>query len=89
MTDADGEQWPSYLHPLATWLADRGAQRYFLRWRPQAIETRGLGVFALPHVIPPEVLQHLSEDNTIIVPHLMASIGGRSEERRVGKECRL
>jgi conjugal transfer pilus assembly protein TraI len=33
-------------------------------------------VFALPHVVPPEVLQHLSEDNAIIVPHLMASIGG-------------
>lgn len=76
VTDADGEQWPSYLHPLAKWLADRGAQRYFLRWRPQAMETRGLGVFALPHVVPPEVLQHLSEDNAIIVPHLMASIGG-------------
>lgn len=76
VTDADGEQWPSYLHPLSKWLADRGAQRYFLRWRPQAMETRGLGVFALPHVVPPEALQHLSEDNAIIVPHLMASIGG-------------
>jgi conjugal transfer pilus assembly protein TraI len=76
VTDSDGEQWPSYVHPLAKWLADRGAQRYFLRWRPQAMETRGLGVFALPHVVPPEVLQHLSEDNAIIVPHLMASIGG-------------
>lgn len=76
VTDANGEQWPSYLHPLAKWLADRGAQRYFLRWRPQAMETRGLSVFALPHVVPPEVLQHLSEDNAIIVPHLMASIGG-------------
>lgn len=76
VTDADGEQWPSYLHPLAGWLAARGAQRYFLRWRPQAIETRGLGVFALPHVVAPEVLQHLSEDNAVIVPHLMASIGG-------------
>lgn len=76
VTDADGEQWPSYLHPLAKWLAARGAQRYFLRWRPQAMETRGLGVFALPHVVPHEVLQHLSEDNAIIVPHLMASIGG-------------
>ena len=23
VTDADGEQWPSYLHPLAKWLADQ------------------------------------------------------------------
>ena len=81
VTDADGEQWPSYLHPLAEWLAARGAQLYFLRWRPQAMETRGLGVFALPHVVPPEVLQHLSEDNAIIVPHLIASISGVSMYR--------
>jgi conjugal transfer pilus assembly protein TraI len=76
VTDAQGEQWPCYLQPLADWLAARGAQRYFLRWRPQAQETRGLGVFALPHVVSPEVLQNLSEDNVVIVPQLMASIGG-------------
>lgn len=76
VTDGEGEQWPSYLQPLAGWLATRGAERYFLRWRPQAQEARGLGVFALPHVVPPEVLQDLSEDNAVIVPQLMASIGG-------------
>jgi conjugal transfer pilus assembly protein TraI len=50
--------------------------RYILSWRPQAVETRGLGVFALPHVVPPKVLQYLCEGNAIIVPHLMTSIGG-------------
>lgn len=76
VTDAQGEQWPCYLQPLADWLAARGVERYFLRWRPQPQETRGLGVFALPHVVPPAVLQDLSEDNAVIVPQLMASIGG-------------
>lgn len=76
VTDANGEVWPGYLHPLSDWLIARSAVRYFLSWRPQAVETRGLGVFALPHVVPPKVLQYLCEGNAIIVPHLMTSIGG-------------
>ncbi|MDO8777337.1 MAG: MobH family relaxase [Burkholderiaceae bacterium] len=81
VTDANGEVWSGYLQPLSDWLAARGTVRYFLSWRPQAVETRGLGVFALPHVVPPEVLQYLSEGNAIIVPHLMASIGGMPSYR--------
>ena len=76
VTDANGEVWSGYLHPLSDWLIARSAMRYFLSWRPQAVETRGLGVFALPHVVPPKVLQYLCEGNAIIVPHLMTSIGG-------------
>jgi len=76
VTDANGDAWSGYLQPLSDWLTARSAPRYFLSWRPQAVETRSLGVFALPHVVPPEVLRYLSEDNAIIVPQLMASIGG-------------
>ena len=61
VTDENGEIWSGYLQPLADWLATRGAARYFLSWRPHAIETRSLGVFALPHVVPPAVLQYLLE----------------------------
>lgn len=75
VTDAKGEVWSGYLQPLSDWLTTRSAPRYFVSWRPQASETRGLGVFALAHVVPPEVLKYLSEENAIIVPHLMASIG--------------
>lgn len=76
VTDAIGEAWPAFLLPLADWLTRRGAERYFLRWRPQAVETRGLGLFALPQVVPPAVMADLSEGNTVIVPHLLACIGG-------------
>lgn len=76
VTDSAGAEWPGYLQPLADWLLTHHTERYFLRWRPQAAETRGLGIFALPHVVPPAVLQYLAEDNTVIVPHLMASVGG-------------
>ena len=76
VTDTVGEAWPAFLLPLSDWLAARGAERYFLRWRPQAVEARGLGLFALPHVVSPAVMADLSEGNTVIVPHLLASISG-------------
>jgi conjugal transfer pilus assembly protein TraI len=78
VADPAGEVWSAYLHPLATWLHDQEAERYFLRWRAQAIETRGLGLFALVHVVPPSVMHYLSQDNTVIVPHLTASVSGMS-----------
>lgn len=76
VTDSHGGRWPAYLKPLSAWLADRGADRYFVRWRPNAVESRGLGLFALPLVVPPSTLQFLDESNTVIVPHLLASVGG-------------
>lgn len=76
VTNAVGDIWPAFLLPLADWLAARSSERYFLRWRPHAVETRGLGLFALPHVVPPAVIADLSEGNTVIVPHLLASISG-------------
>ncbi len=76
VTDAAGETWPPFLTPLADWLAIQRAERYFLRWRPQAIEARGLGLYALPLVVPPAVMADLSEGNIVIVPHLLASISG-------------
>jgi conjugal transfer pilus assembly protein TraI len=76
VVDAEGNEWPAYLTPLATWLAERRIERYFVRWRAQAPEVRSLGLFALPHVVGPAVLQDLSTGNTVIVPHLLASVGG-------------
>jgi conjugal transfer pilus assembly protein TraI len=76
VVDADGNEWPAYLTPLATWLAERGVQRYFVRWRAQAPVARSLGLMALPHVVERAVLQDLSAGNTVIVPHLLASVGG-------------
>ncbi|THF64958.1 relaxase [Pseudothauera nasutitermitis] len=76
VTDDAGAVWPAFLQPLADWLAARGSARYFLRWRPEAAEARGLGLFALPLVVPPAVMADLAEGNTVIVPHLLASIGG-------------
>ena len=76
VTDSRGGQWPAYLTPLSAWLADRGCERYFVGWRPNAGESKGLGLFALPLVVPPSTFQFLDASNTVIVPHLLASVGG-------------
>ena len=75
VTDAHDRRWPAYLTPLSAWLAERCSERYFVSWRPGAVESRGMGMFALPLVVPPSTLQFLDEDNMVIVPHLLASIG--------------
>lgn len=76
VTDPSGESWSAYMAPLSGWLSETGARRYYVRWRPQAVEVRSLGVFALPHVVPAAMLSHLARDNDLIVPQLMASVGG-------------
>lgn len=81
VTDGTGAVWPGYLYPLFDWLTAQDADRYFLRWRPHAVETRGLGLFALAQVVSPDVMQYLADDNSVIVPHLMASISGISVYR--------
>lgn len=75
-TTPDGEEWPSFMLPLVDWLQQRGATRYFLRWRPRAVELRGLGLFALPMVVSASVLEGLRHDDGAIVRLLLASVGG-------------
>lgn len=81
VTSAAGEEWPAYLGGLADWLSSRRIDRYFVRWRPKVRESRGLGLFALPHVVPAELMQMLGHGNTIVLPQLMASIGGVPQYR--------
>ncbi|EER62115.1 Relaxase [Acidovorax delafieldii 2AN] len=81
VTTADGEEWPAFLGGLAPWLERQGAERYFVRWRANARESRGTGLFALPHVVPAEVLQMLGDGNSIVVSQLLASIAGVPQYR--------
>ncbi len=80
-TTPDGEEWPSFLAPLFDWLQRRGAQRYFVRWRPRASEVRGLGLFALPMIVPAPLLEDLRHDDGAIVRQLFASVGGVPQYR--------
>jgi conjugal transfer pilus assembly protein TraI len=80
-TTPEGDEWPSFLLPLFDWLQHRGARRYFVRWRPRATEVRGLGLFALPLVVPAAVLEDLRHDDGTIVRQLFASVGGMPQYR--------
>jgi conjugal transfer pilus assembly protein TraI len=76
VTNEHGDEWQPYLHPLASWLASHQAARFYLKWRPNVHESRALGVFALPHVVPAEMLQHLATGNSVIVPHMLSCVSG-------------
>lgn len=76
VTDRDGTEWPSYLQGLHPWLVDHGIHRYFLKWRPNAPQSPGLALFALPLVVPASTLQHLAQGNAVVVPHMLASLSG-------------
>lgn len=76
VTDEHGNEWPAYLMPLSKWLQQRKARRFFVRWIANAPESRGLSLFPLPHIVPPETMQHLSAGNNTVVPQMLASITG-------------
>jgi conjugal transfer pilus assembly protein TraI len=76
VTDADGQSWPSFLLPLDEWLCQRRATRFRVEWPAQASALRSMALLALTHIVPPPALSDLSQGNRVVVPHLMASIGG-------------
>lgn len=75
VVDADGNEWPAYLTPLATWLLRRRVERYFLvRWRARHRRRAALGCCAcLTSCRQP--CCRTSAPATVIVPHLLASVG--------------
>jgi conjugal transfer pilus assembly protein TraI len=76
VTDGQGHQWPAYLQPLALWLRDQKASRYYVRWLPHPQQVRALGVVATYHIVTPPILQYLAESNSVVIAHLMASLSG-------------
>jgi conjugal transfer pilus assembly protein TraI len=76
VTDGQGHEWPAYLQPLALWLRDQKASRYYVRWLPNPQHVRALGVVATYHIVTPPMLQYLAEGNSVVIAHLMASLSG-------------
>lgn len=75
VADAKGREWQPYVMPLSRWAKEEGVTSAHIRWRA-AQETRALGLFALPMIIPAETMCDLAKDNATIVPHMLASIAG-------------
>ena len=76
LTDERGEEWPGYLGPLTAWLERRRARLFFVRWLTNSQESRALGLFALPHIVSSETMQHLATANTIAVPQMLSCLAG-------------
>ncbi|MQA40626.1 MobH family relaxase [Rugamonas aquatica] len=76
VSDGGGAKWPAYMVPLTEWLARRNADRCFVRWVSQPRESRAGGLFALPYIVDASVLQYLSHENMVVVPHMLAAVGG-------------
>ncbi|MFT3815721.1 MAG: MobH family relaxase [Acidovorax sp.] len=76
VTDHDGNEWQPYLQGLHPWLAERAVSRYYLKWLSNTVDSPGLALFALPLIVPASTLQHLAQGNTVVVPHMMASLSG-------------
>lgn len=75
VVDAKGSEWQPYLMPLSRWAKEKSLGRVHVRWQASQ-ETRALGLFALPMIVPAETMCDLALDNAIIVPHMLASIAG-------------
>jgi conjugal transfer pilus assembly protein TraI len=75
VSDEKGREWQPYLMPLSKWAHKNGVGRVHLRWNT-AQETRALGLFALPMIVPPETMGDLAKDNAVIVPHMLSTVAG-------------
>lgn len=74
--DDAGRQWQPFLAPLSQWATRRKAKQLMIRWQPDVQETRSLGLFALPFIVPAETMAYLADSNHVVVPHMLASITG-------------
>jgi len=75
VSDEKGREWQPYLMPLSKWAQQNGVGRVHLRWNT-AQETRALGLFALPMIVPPETMDDLAKDNAVIIPHMLSTVAG-------------
>lgn len=75
VSDGRGMEWQPYLGPLSNWCEQARCGNPVVRW-VAGQETRALGLFALPMIIPAETMADLATGNSTIVPHMMASIAG-------------
>jgi len=75
VSDEKGREWQPFLMPLSKWAQQNGIGRVHLCWNT-AQETRALGLFALPMIVPPETMGDLAKDNAVIVPHMLSTVAG-------------
>ena len=74
VTSERGREWPAYVTPLAVWLREERANRYYLRWRARPPEAQALAILAMARIVGRGILRYLAEGNTSVVPSLVAAV---------------
>ena len=74
ISSATGDHWPAALQPLLNWLEQHNTAHYEVRWLANRSPQPGLTLFVLPHLLPADLLQYLADDNSVVIPHLLACL---------------
>ena len=76
VVDGLGAQWHPYLGGLHQWATAQRATQYQVRWVENGQESRAAALFAIPHIVDGPTLQFLANGNSLVVPHMLASVTG-------------
>jgi len=74
VTSDRGREWPAYVTPLAVWLREERANRYYVRGRVRPPEAPALAVLAMARIVSRRILRYLAEGNTSVVPSLVTAV---------------
>lgn len=69
----NGACWPSYMLPLSAWLT-RNAAPYHIRWSNSVPLDATRCLYALPHIVPANMMECLADQNAVVVPSMLASV---------------
>jgi conjugal transfer pilus assembly protein TraI len=72
---SDGRPWPAFVCPLGQWTSSAEGP-FYLRWNEQVNETPGIATYALQYVVPSRIMERLGDGNTVVLPNMIASVGG-------------
>jgi conjugal transfer pilus assembly protein TraI len=87
VTDKDGKlTWNPYANSLHAWAEKNNIDRYFLRWRDNRHKRHEqFSLLTIERILPPEVLQYLSEPGPEILESMLEAIAGTSSNQPVTK----
>ncbi|MCB5162637.1 MobH family relaxase [Marinomonas algarum] len=87
VTNNDGSlSWNPYANTLYGWAEQNGVDRYFIRWRDNRHKRHEqFSLLAIERILPPNVLEYLSESGPEILEAMLEAIAGTSSTQPVTK----
>jgi conjugal transfer pilus assembly protein TraI len=78
IVDPKNHQWQPLIIPLSEWARGHGAQTFFIRWNEDldSAAAQAASAYLVNHIVRPETLQYLSDDNNLVVPAMSGAITG-------------